>query len=60
MCCTIQVREQATQEHAHIGQVDSQCTELLAALSGHLLADTLLFPLETILHRLYLQVVTYV
>lgn len=30
--------------------------ELAATFSGNLLADTLLYPLETVLYRLYLQV----
>ena len=30
--------------------------ELVATFTGNLLADTLLYPLETILYRLYLQV----
>lgn len=29
--------------------------ELLATFTAHLAADALLFPLETLLHRLYLQ-----
>jgi len=33
----------------------SQYQEQAAALAGHLAADTLLFPLETVLHRLHLQ-----
>jgi len=30
--------------------------ELVATFTGNLLADTMLYPLETILYRLYLQV----
>jgi len=33
----------------------SQYQEQASALAGHLVADTLLFPLETVLHRLHLQ-----
>jgi hypothetical protein len=34
--------------------------ELVATFTGNLLADTLLYPLETILHRLYLQVIVWI
>ena len=32
--------------------------ELVATFTGNLLADIMLYPLETILYRLYLQVIT--
>merc|ERR1719378_455350 len=35
--------------------VETFYREVLGAFCGHLLADTLLYPLETVLHRLHLQ-----
>lgn len=34
---------------------DIHFPEMLASFTGHLLADMMLFPFETVLHRLYLQ-----
>ena len=54
-------QDHSLQEHS-VDTVDPESTifdiyfpELLASFTGALLADVMLFPLETILHRLYVQ-----
>jgi solute carrier family 25 protein 46 len=43
------------QQNQNKGSDDSLHNELMASLLGNLTADVLLFPVETIIHRLYLQ-----
>jgi solute carrier family 25 protein 46 len=50
-------REQDGDEVAEQTIYEAYYPELVATFTGNLLADTLLYPLETILHRLYLQVI---
>ena len=47
-------------ERGHPAQVHQETLypELFGAFTGHLWADVLLYPLETIMHRLHVQVST--
>ena len=59
LCHTVQSHHEADDD-ATIDRTmyEMYYPELVATFTGNLLADIMLYPLETILYRLYLQVIT--
>ena len=45
--------------HYSLSPYEQYFPELLATFTGQLMADIMLFPLETVVHRLYIQVRFY-
>lgn len=55
MNCSISVFQDLTSENTDHSMYEAHYNELIATFTGNLLADIMLYPLETVLHRLCLQ-----